>query len=293
MAHYDVVMTGVSGNLGRVLVPALAAQGVRVCALREFGPTDTARWLVHLANIHAHPSANVKLLRDTLAAVAGRVEGRVVFGSFVTLLGCGNFDPTRFNCGKKPWLAGIYAVGKLLLEEAVVDSRVPCVMVYLPAVDTGPDSPWARMLTQAKTHGYVLPQWLRAEARPNHVTLVGLTDWLVARVAVPAPLALERVVLNTPAVRDLTWPALLGEKRLTGGPLEARWVLREGRYLVQNMLLAGLYWSGLFRPLWWGLRGEVAPARIPTPPMGPLPMTPLRLDGESGIQTAVQPFLST
>lgn len=289
MATYDAVMTGVGGNLGKVLAPALAARGVRVCALADFGAKDTARWLVHLANIHAHPSANVRLLDEVRAAVAGRVQGEMVFGSFVTLMGCGRFDPLRFNCGKRPWLTGIYAVGKLVLERHLVRVGWRGVVVYLPAVDTGPASPWARMQAQARAHGYVLPRCVRG--RPNHVTLAALTDWIASRVGGEGPSGLERVVLNTAAVRGQTWEDLLGPTRLRKVPFDLRWVLRQGKTFGQNVLLAALFWTGIFEPLWRAVKGNALPPRGPACPVGPLPRGPLRLDGEAGVQVATQGYL--
>jgi hypothetical protein len=290
----DIVMSGATGNVGRQLVPLLRARGLVVEDVTTFTAHEkTARWFVHLANIHAQPAANMALFDELDAQLRSRVEGTLVTMTFASLMGIGRLDVTQPNCGFKPWCAGIYTVGKMLLEQHLLRRRVwPLTLVYLPAVVAGPDSHWARMLKQAKMHGYVLPWWWPMCGRPNHITVEDLADWLVQHGQAPIQPGVQRVVLNTPSVADTTWEDLLGSKRLRWAPHGRRWWLVQVRSLLQNILLAEVYHMGLFMPLWERLKGRARPLKAEANVPGPVPAGPVLLDGEAGLQVALQGYLS-
>ena len=290
----DLVMSGTTGNVGRVLVPMLQARGLVVEDVATFMAHEkTARWFVHLANIHAQPATNVAMFDELDAQLRSRVQGTLVTMTFASLTGFGRLDVTQLNCGFKPWYAGIYTVGKMLLEQHLLQRRVaPLTLLYLPAVVAGPSSHWAQMLQQAQRYGYVLPWWWPVRGRPNHIGLQDFVDWLVQQVQAPVQPGVRRVVLNTPSVADTTWPQLLGPKRLRWAPHGRRWWLVQVRSVLQNMLLAGMYHTGLFMPLWERLKGRARPAKVVAKAPCAMSTNPVLLDGEAGLQVALQGFLS-
>lgn len=293
----DFVFSGSRGFMARLLMRQLTGAGFCTATDREFSSTTKqARIFVNCANIAPSPSANLRLTRQKMELVRGRVETFVQLQSFSTLWGKGSFAPHLFNLGFRPSQLNFYAAGKLEQERLLVGTPfVPHLcLVYLPAV-LGEGSAWTEALNQAHTFGAVLPQGMQKDARANSIDVEELGHFLERLHRSPPATSLCRTVLNRAEAEGMRWHEFL--TGAAGAPsieqLTAKQKLRTLLISLAMRIIALLYKTRLLAPADALLRSLRPVAELPAAGRPPAhgDAAPLRFTGISRPLVRMQRYI--
>jgi hypothetical protein len=222
------------------------------------------------------------LLNTHIAATRGRVGRWVQVQSFITLTGFGSLNTSKRNAGFYPWHADVYAAGKLMQEDRIIEAQsnglLPAAtLVYLPAI-TDKNGPWDNVRQQAAKHGYTMPPH-SAQARFNHLEISDLADWLAALIKQKNTAPLTRSVLTKPASSKTKWEDYLGKKRLASKPklapkAQIKNAIRTSIVTTRAIVLATAWHTGLLPKLATLLNRPTLPPRAPRPAEAPIPNAP-------------------
>ena len=156
----SVLISGVTGHVGRMIEPVLTRRGIPTTTLdvrvnSKAVEVEKASILVHLANARDSWPENVKLQQMTADAVnAAGIMNVIVPMSFATLEVPTQIagDPEAFNLGFMATMRSDYVIGKLKSEEFWLkwqkESPGRCLQfLYVPAI-LGPNSAWTQSLAR-------------------------------------------------------------------------------------------------------------------------------------------------
>ena len=217
--HVDVVITGSNGFIAKTITPLLAKAGLTTCTLQQFQqrPNLQARWLLHLANIHANPTANQALLQNLITQNTHRVQGWLVPLTFSTLFN-GTPNLQKPNCGFRPTTLQTYKAGKLLQEATILralkHSTIRAALLpHLPSF-TNAGGPFDIFLRQARQHGMVAFHPPAANHGPSLMSLEDLAAWLIPHLQNTPQAGVKRAILRNPTLTP-SWASLLAPQTIT------------------------------------------------------------------------------
>jgi hypothetical protein len=245
-----IPVSGASGNLGQMALPALARSGFdpRPISFREGRSSPELRGgdlLLHFANVAGSIEANINLQERVVEFLAAaKIDQIIIPQSFAPLQSPSpkGLDPFAVNFGfgdikfRDSYILGKLAVEEFWIEWQKEDSDRRIAFLYVPTI-LGPHSAWTRNIA---THCQGQPVWVPTIQPFFSLTEEQLTEWVIRLCRHGLPRGITRRLIfdgDGSLAEAITWDRGQEDVREIDLPSTVRHIILLSKYHLINRIL--------------------------------------------------------